>query len=544
MNSDFQRKSDEILNYWWETNPSSATSNGIHDYDDKLEKLDPESRRETIKSYERFVSELSQFESNPDLLDDSERLDLRILKSHLDITIQMENNYRRAERDATVGPDVCLWSIYMLLMRDFAPLETRMESVLARLREVPRVLEEGMANLKASDGVPAAWTRMGMEVAQSGMGFFAGLIPMYAPKVPGLANDVSAANGAAIMAMQSYTSFLQNEIMPESNGEYRLGEEVFSYLVKNGYMLPYSTGDLVEIGKKCIEDTKSALEKAAAQIDPDKSWAELIADFKQETPSADELLEFYRKEMERAKRFVAEKDIVTIPEGESLIVAETPQFKTGRIPYAAYVVPAPFEESQEGIFWVTAVDQNLPAEQQGEQLSGHSKAAIVLKSVHEAYPGHHLQLLHSNRVNSKVRKAFRTSLFAEGWALYCEEMMFKQGFYDLKSRLFQLKDELWRACRVVIDVELHCGRMNFQEAVKMLIDVAGLEEVNAISEVKRYTQSPTQPMSYIMGKLAIMKILDEYKNKSEDNFNLKSFHDQLLSYGTIPVGLVSEEMLK
>jgi uncharacterized protein (DUF885 family) len=544
MNSDFVRKSDEILDCWWETNPSSATSNGIHDHDDKLEKLDPESRRETIKSYERFVSELSQFEASPDLLDDSEKLDLRILKNHLDITIQMENNYRRAERDATVGPDVCLWSIYMLLMREFAPLEARMESVLARLREVPRVLEEGKANLKAGDGVPAAWTRMGMEVAQSGMGFFAGLIPMYASKVPGLANDVSAASSAAVMALQGYTSFLQNEIMPESNGEYRLGEEVFNYLVKNGYMLPYSTGDLVEIGKKCIEDTKSALQKAAAQIDPNKSWAELVADFKQETPSADELLEFYRKEIERARRFVTEKDIVTIPEGESLTVAETPQFKTGRVPYAAYVAPAPFEESREGIFWVTAVDQNLPAEQQEEQLAGHSKAAIVLTSVHEAYPGHHLQLLHSNRVNSKIRMAFRTSLFSEGWALYCEEMMFEQGFYDLKSRLFQLKDELWRACRVVIDVELHCGRMSFQEAVRMLIDVAGLEEVNAISEVKRYTQSPTQPMSYIMGKLAIMKILDEYKNKSEDNFNLKSFHDQLLSYGTIPVGLVSEEMLK
>ncbi|MCK4657481.1 MAG: DUF885 domain-containing protein, partial [candidate division Zixibacteria bacterium] len=423
MNSDFVRKSDEILDCWWETNPSSATSNGIHDHDDKLEKLDPESRRETIKSYERFVSELSQFEASPDLLDDSEKLDLRILKNHLDITIQMENNYRRAERDATVGPDVCLWSIYMLLMREFAPLEARMESVLARLREVPRVLEEGKANLKAGDGVPAAWTRMGMEVAQSGMGFFAGLIPMYASKVPGLANDVSAASSAAVMALQGYTSFLQNEIMPESNGEYRLGEEVFNYLVKNGYMLPYSTGDLVEIGKKCIEDTKSALQKAAAQIDPNKSWAELVADFKQETPSADELLEFYRKEIERARRFVTEKDIVTIPEGESLTVAETPQFKTGRVPYAAYVAPAPFEESREGIFWVTAVDQNLPAEQQEEQLAGHSKAAIVLTSVHEAYPGHHLQLLHSNRVNSKIRMAFRTSLFSEGWALYCEEMM-------------------------------------------------------------------------------------------------------------------------
>jgi len=544
MNIDFQRKTDEILTCWWETNPISATSNGIHDYDDRLERLDPDSRRATIKNYERFVSELSRFESSDELLDDDEKLDLRILKSHLDTTIQMENNYRRVERDATVYPDICLWSIYMLLMRDFAPLETRMESVLARLRQVPRVLEEGKVNLRSSSDLPAAWTRMGMEVAQSGMGFFAGLVPMYASRVPALANDVSAANNAAIMALDGYTSFLQNEIMPASDGEYRLGEKMFDYLLENGYMLPYRSDDLVEIGKRCIEETTLALEKAAAQIDPDRSWAELVADFKQETPVAEELIGFYRKEIERARRFVVEKDIVTIPDGESLAVMETPQFKTGRIPYAAYVMPAPFEELQEGIFWVTQVDPNLPVEQQREQLSGHSKAAIVLKSVHEAFPGHHLQLLHSNRVDSKIRRAFRTSLFAEGWALYCEEMMFEQGFYDLRSRLFQLKDELWRACRVVIDVELHRGRMGFQEAVKMLTDVAGLEEVNAISEVKRYTQSPTQPMSYIMGKLAIMKILDDYRNKSKDNFNLKSFHDQLLSYGTIPVGLVSEDMLK
>jgi uncharacterized protein (DUF885 family) len=309
-------------------------------------------------------------------------------------------------------------------------------------------------------------------------------------------------------------------------------------------MLPYDSDDLVEIGSQCIADVTSALEKAAAEIDSSKSWAELIEDFKKETPSADGLLDFYRTEIDRARRFVVDKDVVTIPKGERLRVEEMPQFQAARAPYAGCVVPAPFEDLQEGIFLVTPVDPNLPPEQQAEQLSGHSKAAIVLISVHEAYPGHHLQFLHSNRVDSKVRRAFASDLFAEGWALYCEDMMFEQGFYDLKSRLFQLKDELWRACRVIIDVQLHRGRMDFQEAVRMLVDVARLEEINAISEVKRYTQSPTQPMSYIMGKMAILKLREDYKNKSGNSFNLKNFHDRLLSFGTIPVGLVAENMLK
>jgi uncharacterized protein (DUF885 family) len=543
MNEEFHQKADEILDYWWETNPISATFKGIHDHDDKLERLDPDSREETLGRYKRFISDLSRFESSPGLLDDNEMLDLRMLKAYLDSTVQLDINYRRSERDATVFPDICLWSVYILLMRDFAPLERRMESVLARLREVPRVLEEGKANLKASKDPPAAWTRMGMEVAQSGTAFFAGLLPMYASEVPELSKDVSAATGSAIMAMESYTDFLQNEIMPASDGEYRLGEEMFDYLLKYGHMLPYTTDDLAEIGRDCIDKTTAALEAAAAEIDGSRSWAELVADLKKNTPVANELLDSYRKEIQRARHFVVEKDLVSIPGDESLDVAEMPKFEVARSPYAGCIVPPPFEK-QEGVFLVTPIDPNLPAEQQREQLSGHSKPSIILTSVHEAYPGHHLQFLHSNRVDSNVRKAFGSTLFAEGWALYCEDMMFEEGFYDLTARLFQLKDELWRACRVVIDVDLHRGRMDFQEAVRMLVSVAGLEEVNAIAEVKRYTQSPTQPMSYIVGKLAIMKLRDDYRNKAKDSFSLKSFHDRLLSYGTIPVGLVAEQMLK
>jgi len=249
--------------------------------------------------------------------------------------------------------------------------------------------------------------------------------------------------------------------------------------------------------------------------------------------------------MTRARDFVKKRDLVTIPKGESLSVMETPIFERNTIPYGAYMPPAPFEKKQQGFFWVTPVNEKLRPEQQEEQLQGHNSYGAVLTALHEAYPGHHLQLVHSNKIKSRIRRQFGTSLFAEGWALYCEELMYDEGFYTKpETRLLQLKDQLWRACRVVIDVSLHTNRMSFNKAVDMLVNVAKLEPTNAIAEVKRYTFTPTQPMTYIMGKMEILKLRDDFKKLRGEAFSLKKFHDQLLSYGTIPVQMVRERMLE
>jgi len=146
-------------------------------------------------------------------------------------------------------------------------------------------------------------------------------------------------------------------------------------------------------------------------------------------------------------------------------------------------------------------------------------------------------------VKSKIRRLFGTPVFAEGWALYCEELMRDQGYLnDSRTRLIQLKDQLWRACRIVIDVRLHSGRMSFDEAVDMLVDVARLERTNAVAEVSRYSQTPTQPMSYLIGKIEIENLLEEYKKRFPE-ITLKEFHDQVLSYGTIPVALIHNSVL-
>jgi uncharacterized protein (DUF885 family) len=279
--------------------------------------------------------------------------------------------------------------------------------------------------------------------------------------------------------------------------------------------------------------------RVARDIDPTQSWGEIIDHARGDLPPEHALLEEYRAGVTEARQFVEDRRLVSIPRGEVLRVVETPAFMRPTIPYAAYMPAGGFEPHQEGLYYVTPVNQRLAPEERKQQLLGHNRFGMLLTNVHEGYPGHHLQLALASAVDSPVRKLLWNTVFCEGWALYCEQLVLEEGMTtDLRHRLFQLKDQLWRACRVVIDVKLHTGGMTFDEAVGMLVNVAHLERPNAIGEVRRYTQSPTQPMSYLMGKHQILELRDREKQRLGSRFDLRVFHDRLLSYGTIPVALI------
>jgi uncharacterized protein (DUF885 family) len=542
VDREFERLSEEILKWRWEVSPLEATFEGYHEYDDKFDRFDREWREELLAKAKDYVERLNRLAD--DSLSTDNRVDKTILTKAFEVEIKREAEFRDLERRPFLYPEVALYGIYMLILRDFAPLEERMRSVLGRLKEVGRLLAEGKENLRRGKDHPEIWTKTAMEMTQGGLQFFSSFVPLAAGRVPSLREEILSASTEAAEAFKDYAAFLEDELLPKSKGDFALGEKKFNFLLSEHHMLPYDAQEILEIGHQVREQTQSEMKRIAAQIDPKRTWNEIVDELKESHPTAEELLDFYRVEMERAKKFVLENDLASIPEGEILSVVETPPFERPTIPYAAYVQPAPFEQRQEGFFWVTPVDKNAPPERQKEQLQGHNKYGAVLVALHEAYPGHHLQLLHSNRAKSKVRRKFATSVFAEGWALYCEELMYEQGFYKSPEvRLLQLKDQLWRACRVVIDVMLHTGRMTFEEAVDMLVGVAKLEMTNAITEVKRYTQTPTQPMSYIIGKQEIMRLRDDYREMMGDKFRLKEFHDELLSYGTIPVSLVRQQML-
>ncbi len=550
MNKEFNKLVDEVLEFRWKDSPVSATFSGIHKYDDKLDKTDPESRRQHLKRAKEYLKKLDRFtpvsktHSEKARLSIDEKMDWKMLRNSLEVEIAWEEKLRWLQRLASIYPETALFGSYILILRDFAPLSQRMKSVLGRLKQVPRLMKEGKENLRRGKDIPKIWTEIAIETTVSGKEFFKQMIPLFAEKVPRLKKELLAANQKAISAFDDYEDFLKKRLLPRSKGSFAVGEKFFNFLLSVHHQLPYTADDLLSMGNRIIKETQAEMKFLAKKIDPQKSWSGIVADLKKKHPSQKNLLSFYKKEMAKARDFVKKRDLVTIPKGESLIIVETPIFQRNVIPYGAYMPPAPFEKKQEGMFWVTPINEKLPQKQQEEQLQGHNSNGAVLTALHEAYPGHHLQLVHSNKIKSKVRRQFGTSLFAEGWALYCEELMYEEGFYTKpQTRLLQLKDQLWRACRVVIDASLHTHRMSFDRAVEMLVDVAKLEKTNAIAEVKRYSYDPTQPMTYIMGKMEILKLRDDFKKAVGKAFNLKKFHDQLLSYGTIPVRMVRERML-
>ncbi len=458
--NDFPPIVDKILEEYWKYSPSAATFAGIHKYDHELDHVDQSTRRAFQARLRYWLDILNGFKQGGHLSLEN-YLDAEVLICNLEKDIISFDLFDRFDRDPSFYPGTAIFSCLIFTMRDFLPKEERYRLLALRLKEIPRFMIEAKENLRRADSIPRVWLEMAREITLSGRPFFTHVMLHTSGEIPSLRNDLLAAATLATKSFDDYMKFLENELSSKPNGTFASGKEYFDFILKKHHLLPYDSQNLEEIGLEYIDKTLREIKEVAYSIDPRKSWEEVISDIKSDTPAPESLLDYYRQEMNRTRAFVIAKDLVSLPEGESLEVMETPPSERPTLPYAAYMPPAPFEDNQQGFFWVTPADASS-RERAAEQLTGHSKAAIEVRALHEGYPGHHLQLCVANRLNSKIRRVFGTTVFVEGWALYCEDLMKQLGYYTgKKTELIQLKDQLWRACRVLIDARLHTGKFDF-----------------------------------------------------------------------------------
>ncbi len=350
MNQEFNRLVDEILEFHWKNNPIEATYLGIHQYDDQLDRTDPGSRRQYFKKLKEYLSKIDKFSSGKSKLSQDEQMDWKMLQNALKVEITEENKIHWYERLPQTYPEGALLGCYIMLLRDFAPLERRMKCVLGRLKQVPRFINEGKKNLTKGRNIPRIWVQIALEITLSGKEFFKQMIPRFAEKVPRLKKEILTANQKALIAFDGYEKFLKNQILPRAKGQFGIGMEHFEFLLSVHHQLPYTTDDLLSIGSRIVQQTQAEMKEVARKINPRKIWVDIVDDLKKKHPSKTNLVGFYEKEMTRARDFVKKKDLVTIPKGETLAMIETPIFKRNIIPYAAYMAPAPFEKKQEGFF--------------------------------------------------------------------------------------------------------------------------------------------------------------------------------------------------
>jgi uncharacterized protein (DUF885 family) len=539
--AEFYHRAEEFINRFMETAPVVATQLGDHRFDDRLADLSKAGVERQRQEVRAFVEEFDGLDT--DSFDVDAEIDRRVMLQVAKSILRDLEKFRSHLRNPSAYSDECMGGVFLLVITEFAPLEARLDKILGRLQAVPGVLAQGKQNIIPQE-VPPVWNDVALESCQQGLALFTALIPALAQSAPKLADDLNAASQSAAKAFEDYARFLKEEVAPKAQGDFAAGKELFEELVHENHMLDYSADEVLKVGWGLFEETKRAMTELAQRIDRQKTARELMEIAKADHPGADELLDAYRREMARAREFVATHNIVTIPKGESLKIEPTPPFMRGVIPYAAYMMPGPLEKVQQGVFFVTPVDPQSPREEQEEKLKGHYYGKLPVTALHEAYPGHHLQLVYANGVGSLPRKlgAFISTLFIEGWAFYCEELMEQLGFIDQPlQRLGRLSDQLWRAARIILDVSLHTGKMTVEEGIDFLVNRCGLERSNARAEVRRYTGSPTQPMSYLIGKLEIIKLIDEYKKK-HPQASLKEVHDAVLSCGSLPPRLMRERL--
>lgn len=515
----------------YRASPTSATDLGIHAYDNLLDDLSQSAIQARIAELKAFRRKFRALDAAQ--LQNGAGTDFTLILSDIENELWLLEDTRDWETDPSYYVADPFFSIFLLASREFAPLPERVNNLAARLEQVPALLAAARANLKNPAHI---LTEIGIEETEGAIEFCTHLVPELAAQIKPPRRLVRAVKGA-LVALRAFLKYLQDDLMLTSTGKLGVGAKHYAKILKYDHMLPYSIEQVVAMGERIFQETERELAEWAKRIDRTKTWHEIADESRTQFPPRHRLLGAYRHEVARLREFVREHDLVTLP-AQDCEVIETPPFERALNSFAAYIAPAPFEQDQRGQFWVTPVDTNSPRAQQIEQLEEHCNFLYPVTAAHEAYPGHHVQLVRANQVGSRWRKHFSSSIFAEGWALYCEELMNQAGYYqEPRVRLFQLKDRLWRAARVINEIGIHCYGLPMDDAAHFLVERVGLTHGAARAETRRYVAEPGQPMSYLIGQLEVERLRKKFRR-----LPLKKFHDLLLDSGTIPFVLVEKEM--
>jgi uncharacterized protein (DUF885 family) len=522
----------DFFKKYFELHPTEAIHYGIEGYDHLLNDYGDETYDEEKAFAQESLKQLRQISVKG--LSRDEVVDYALMEGRLTI-----ENYEFHKEDYRLRcPEIYLpiAAIYILTVK---PTNDIMGNIMSRLEKTPQAVQQGISNLsRPESNPPRLWTKMAIEATQGGVDFLDHLPDN--PKVKEALRDPPAFNKLLEKAkgsLKNFIEFLERDLLPRSQGVYAVGEEHYILLLKKRHFLSHDARSLLAFGESLFQETKKELAALAAEIAPGKTIAEVAEKIQANHPSASELIPAYQGAMEAARHFVIERELVSFPSREELHVVPTPEFQRHEIPFAAYLSPSPKDSQQTGYYYVTPVTDD-------DLLREHNWTGLENTSVHESYPGHHLQFTVANSIaeaSTLPRLMNESSVFYEGWALYCEQLMQEQGFLQTKEHRFvMLKDRLWRALRIIIDVNTQTGKMSYDEAADLMVRELHFPRPQAEADLNWYSQSPSGPMGYALGWSIINRLRNKEKEKLSAKFSLREFHDRLLSAGSISLPLVEK----
>jgi uncharacterized protein (DUF885 family) len=543
----FQKLADDYLTGYLAWRPAAGVALGFHQYDGKVTDLSKESIGKELGRLKDFDQRLTATDTTT--LSTKAFYDFRILRSAIKNEIFNFEDMGNFDKNPMTYAGAVDISIY--IKRNFAPLEDRVKSIIAIEKNAANVFTAAKGNL--NDSLAKPYIQTAIEIAHGSADFLGGdlKIALKDVKNDSLMKVFNATNKTAIAAINGFAAWLQKEKLPKATNKYAIGEASYQKMLLYSEDITLTPEKILAIGLSELKKEQAVFNAAAKTINPNKKPVEVYRDLQKEHPTAENLIPEVEKNVEAIRKFLTEKNIVSMPSVVNLKVKETPQFARATST-ASNDDPGPFEtKATEAFYYITPVDPKWNTKQKEDWLRQFDYYTTDNITIHEAYPGHYTQFLHLNASSAtKIEKVFNSYAFVEGWAHYCEKMMADEGYghngdtvKSAKFRLTQSGDALLRLCRLCVSIKTHCQGMNVDDATKFFMDNWYQGDKPSRQEALRGTFDPGY-LFYTIGKLEILKLRADYEKQEGKNFSLKKFHDEVLDHGMPQIRLLREVMLK
>ena len=540
MDTAFQELSQRLIKEHWDFYPTAGSRIGRHEYDGQLPDLSPSQNKRREEELRRGLSELHALGING--LNETGRLSYRIMELFLRRELFIFNDLKPLENNPMQHTGYLNVSGY--IRRDYAPLEDRIRSATSAMKQAPdflEVLDQALSN------------RISSHVVDMSVESYSGMARFYRVDLadaatgvtdPEIVTKFNQARETAAVALDSFVERLKSRGASGPDG-FAIGTKLYSGMLATGEGLDAPLSRIAAIGQANLEDNLARIKELAQSIAPGRSVSEIVDEIGRNHPQAQQLIPETRGMLEDIRQSLIDFDVITVPSEDRCQVIETPTYM--RYAFAAMDSAGALEtRATESFYYVTPVEDDWTDKQAEEWLSNFNYDTLKIISVHEVYPGHFVHHLHNRygRELPLVNRVATAYSFTEGWAHYTEQMILETGYGEGQPKLLltQLLEALVRNCRYMCSLRMHTEKMTLDEATKFFMENAYMAELPARREALRGTFDPGY-LNYTLGKLMILKLREDYQREQGGAYNLKEFHDRLLSFGGPALPLLRPALL-
>jgi uncharacterized protein (DUF885 family) len=528
--------------------PMAATRLGDHRFDDRLDDLSPEARKASLERDKQALADLPGAVDVGKLSPDG-RVDYEVLHADLERSVWLQETFDPFRDDPRVWGEYLTESVYVLLTQSTLPRETNLKNALERMKQIPRVVETARRTI---GDPPRVMTETAILQTKGAIGFYEDEIYTLAGAEKG-DTDIAGRAQPIIDALNEHLKLLESDVLPRSQDEgWRIGREKFDRKFALELDAGITADEALAEARSEAERVEEAMAVIARQLwgtmfpgepippDDDAGRRALIgrvlARIGDDRSTSASMLEDVTATVAEIKEFIRERHILALPDPDRCAIIEMPEFMRGNS--TAYLNPAPpLDPGGRSEYAVSPPPASWTEDRVESYFREYNKSMLKILSIHEGYPGHYVQLEYSNRCPSFIRRVLGSGTFAEGWAVYTEQMMLDQGFGDgdPRLRMMQLKFYLRAVVNAILDHEMHCGDMTDDQAMELLVGRAFQTEGEAVGKIRRAKQSSVQLSTYFVGRTAFHRLRRDIQRAQGDRFDLSAYHEAALGHGTVPV---------